>query len=356
MRKYYIDNLRTLVILLLFPFHTFRMYTNFDPFYVQGMSNIFCDISVSFISIWFMNLLFVLAGISTAYSLEKRSIKEYARERFMKLFIPFIFGVILTVPIQTYYAEKFHNGYSGSFFYQYIMFFTKETDLSGYYGGFTPGHLWFLLFLFIISLMSLPVIKYIKKHGRKPMKKSPSVLRLVPLFILVNIFSVIEIGESLGQYMAYFLIGFLILEREEILKELEDKKWILLFSAFILCIVSITISYFIEWGEPFSITAVTLSAVRQLASWITILSLLGVGRSYFNFSNKCTEYLSKSSFAIYLPHQTLLVMIGYYVIPAVHNVALQILIIMILGFISSILVSELLKKTRITRFMFGVKK
>lgn len=56
MRKYYIDNLRTLVILLLFPFHTFRMYTSFDPFYVQGMPNIFCDISVSFISIWFLFL------------------------------------------------------------------------------------------------------------------------------------------------------------------------------------------------------------------------------------------------------------------------------------------------------------
>lgn len=251
-------------------------------------------------------MVFVLAGISTAYSLEKRSVKEYARERFIKLFIPFIFGVILTVPIQTYYAEKFHNGYSGSFFYQYIMFFTKETDLSGYYGGFTPGHLWFLLFLFIISLISLPVINHVKKHGRKPMKKSPSVLRLVPLFIL--------------------------------------------------CIMSITLSYFIEWGEPFLITAVTVSAVRHLASWITILSLLGLGRRYFNFSNKCTEYLSKSSFAIYLPHQTLLVMIGYYVIPAVHSVVLQILIIMILGFITSILVCELLKKTRITRFMFGVRK
>ena len=87
MRKYYIDNLRTLVILLLFPFHTFRMYTNADPFYVQGIPNAFCQISVSFISIWFMNLLFVLAGISTAYSLEKRSIKKYTRERFMKLFI-----------------------------------------------------------------------------------------------------------------------------------------------------------------------------------------------------------------------------------------------------------------------------
>ena len=355
MRKYYIDNLRTLVILVLFPFHTFRMYTNSDPFYVQGIPNVFCQIGVNFISIWFMNLLFVLAGISTFYSLEKRSIKEYTRERFMKLLIPFVFGVILTVPIQTFYAEKFHNGYNGGFFHQFIMFFTKETDLSGYYGGFTPGHLWFLLFLFTISLLSLPVINYVKKNGRKKMKKAPSVLRLVPLFILVNIFSVIDIGESIGQYMTYFLIGFLVLAREEILEELENKKWLLTCSALILCIASVVLNYFIKY-EDFSITALTLIALRHLASWITILSLLGVGRRYFNFSNKWTAYLAKSSFAIYIPHQTLLIMIGYYVIPLVSNVVVQILIIMILGFISSILASELLKKTRVTRFMFGVKK
>jgi peptidoglycan/LPS O-acetylase OafA/YrhL len=332
------------------------MYTNSDPFYVQGIPNVFCQISVNFISIWFMNLLFVLGGISTAYSLEKRSIKEYTKERFMKLFIPFIFGVVLTVPIQTYYAEKFHNGYNGGFFHQYIMFFTKKTDLSGYYGGFTPGHLWFLLFLFIISLLSLPVINYVKKNGRKPMKKAPSVLRLAPLFILVNIFSVIEIGESIGQYMTYFLIGFLVLAREEILKELENKKWILICSALILCVASVTLNYFITWEDTFSITAWTFIALRHLASWITILSLLGVGRRYFNFSNKWTSYLAKSSFAIYIPHQTLLIMIGYYVISSVSNVILQILIIMILGFISSILMAELLNKTRVTRFMFGVKK
>lgn len=356
MRKYYIDNLRTLVILLLFPFHTFRMYTSFEPFYVQGVPNSFCEISVNFISIWFMNLLFVLAGISSAYSLEKRSIKEYTKERFLKLLVPFIFGVILTIPIQTYYAEKFHNQYSGSFFFQYILFFTKESDLTGYYGGFTPAHLWFLIFLFIISLVSLLVINYIKKYNLLQIKKSHSVLRLVPLFIIIDIFSVIKVGENFGQYMTYFLIGSLVLVREEILEELENKRWILLSSAIFLCIVSIIFSYCVQWRDGALTIEVVFSAVRHLASWITILSLLGIGRRYFDFSNKCTQYLSKSSFSIYLFHQTLLVIIGYYAISSVKNTLLQTSIIIIFGFISSILMSELIKNWKITRFMFGLKE
>lgn len=164
MRKSYIDNLRSMVILLLFPFHTFRMFQGNEPFYVEGIPNMFCELFTFLTSIWFMNLLFVLAGMSTAYSLKKRTSLQYAKGRVKKLLIPFVFGVILTIPIQTFYAERFHNGYSGGFFHQYIMFFTKETDLTGYRGGFTPGHLWFLLFLFLISMLSLPIINYIKKN------------------------------------------------------------------------------------------------------------------------------------------------------------------------------------------------
>ena len=39
--------------------------------------------------------------------------------------------------------------------------FTHLTDLSGYDGAFTPGHLWFILFLFLISLAALPVLQAI---------------------------------------------------------------------------------------------------------------------------------------------------------------------------------------------------
>lgn len=95
--------------------------------------------------------------------MEKRSSKEYIKERIKKLLITCISGVLLIVPIMTYFAEKFHNGYDGGYFNQYILFFTKKTDLSGFTGGFTPGHLWFLLCLFVISLIALIVVQ-LKKN------------------------------------------------------------------------------------------------------------------------------------------------------------------------------------------------
>lgn len=40
MRKHYLDNIRTIVILLLFPYHTFMIWNNFGTkFYIWGGNN-----------------------------------------------------------------------------------------------------------------------------------------------------------------------------------------------------------------------------------------------------------------------------------------------------------------------------
>lgn len=87
-----------------------------------------------------MTILFVIAGMSCKYSLLKRTNKQFVVERIEKLIIPFFFGVLALVPIMTYTAEVFFNGYTGTYWQQYELFFTKETDLTGYHGGFTPAH------------------------------------------------------------------------------------------------------------------------------------------------------------------------------------------------------------------------
>lgn len=82
-----------------------------------------------------------VAGISSCYALRKRTPREYVKERVLRLLVPLLAGVALLVPIQTYVAEVFHNGYGGGYLAQYVLFFTKPTDLTGYHGGFTPAHL-----------------------------------------------------------------------------------------------------------------------------------------------------------------------------------------------------------------------
>jgi len=165
MRKHYIDNLRWMCVLLLFPYHVFMIYNTWgENFYVKG-PGVHPVMTFNVVTWpWFMPILFVIAGISTAYAMRRRSVGEYVKERVLKLLVPLAAGILLLIPAQTYFAERFHNGYTGGYFAQYVLFFTKPTDLTGYAGGFTPGHLWFILYLFVISLAAVPVILLNKKY------------------------------------------------------------------------------------------------------------------------------------------------------------------------------------------------
>ena len=207
MRKHYIDNLRWMCVLLLFPYHVFMIYNTWgENFYVKG-PDVHPVMTFNVVTWpWFMPILFVIAGISTAYAMRKRSVGEYVKERVLKLLVPLAAGILLLIPAQTYFAERFHNGYTGGYFAQYVLFFTKPTDLTGYAGGFTPGHLWFILYLFVIAMAAVPVILLNKKYkllDRFDSGKLPLPMTL--LFVILPLAGslVLDIGgKSLGEYFA----------------------------------------------------------------------------------------------------------------------------------------------------------
>lgn len=107
-RKYFIDNLRNITILLLFPVHTFMIWNDFGSrFYIWLGENKILSTLIVLVNPWFMPLLFVLAGVSARYALLKRTEKKFIAERIKKLLIPFLFGLVFFVPFQALYARKF---------------------------------------------------------------------------------------------------------------------------------------------------------------------------------------------------------------------------------------------------------
>lgn len=164
-RRYDIDWLRNIGILLLFPFHSARIFDIWGPFYTKS-SELSYGLSwfITLASFWFMPLLFLLAGASSRFALEVRTAAQYTKERFSRLFIPFVFGVLFLVPPQGYFARIGQHGYSQNYWDFLKSYFPDFSDLSGYTGTFTPAHLWFILYLFIISLVALPLLLAIKKR------------------------------------------------------------------------------------------------------------------------------------------------------------------------------------------------
>ena len=86
MRKYYIDNIRWIIILLLVPYHAAMAWNVWgEPNYINFESNKIISGIVVFFSPYVMPLMFLLAGISTKYALQKRTVGQYVLERTKKI-------------------------------------------------------------------------------------------------------------------------------------------------------------------------------------------------------------------------------------------------------------------------------
>jgi peptidoglycan/LPS O-acetylase OafA/YrhL len=353
MRKYFIDNLRSSAILLLFIHHSFWIYNSENTtYYINGTGNLFLSIVVITQIPWFMPLMFVLAGISTAYALRKRTTSEYIIERIQKLLIPLISGIIIVIPSITYFAERFHNNYNGNYFQQYILFFSKDTDFKGVTGGFTPGHLWFLFYLFLISLLTLPLIYLYNKYNKKININKINFLLLLILFILPYVGrSVIRISEKglLEEFM-FYIIGYFILSNDAILEKCK-KYCFLSLGMSIVCMIYIVIEYIYNINIPIFVN----DLIKEYYAYCTIIGFIGLYGRYCNFKNKLTHYFSTISFGIYIFHFTWIVGIAFYLQKFISNIFLQLIIIIPLSLIFTIITTELCRRWFITRKLFGLK-
>jgi len=336
-RNHYIDNLRSFAILAVFLFHVLRVYSMWETFYIHGEELLIPSIFEAVMSFVLMPLLFVLAGISSRYALKKRTAGEYAKERVNKLLVPFIFGILLVVPIQPYLAQRFRGGDAG-----YFDSFTRITDLSGYDGAFSIAHLWFLPFLFVISLVCLPLMVWYKNKGKGTLGEKVPLLCIILMGLLPVIGSMLDLfGKSPTEFLAYFLLGYFFLSNDSLLSKLEKYRHLLL-------------GLFIASG--FVVGFVINGQLYEVPCWISVLAALGYSRKHLNYSGNVSSYLSKSSFGVYLFHQSWIVVAAYFVFMLTDVPLVQIPLILIASVILTYASYEICRRTPVVRWMLGLKK
>jgi hypothetical protein len=300
---------------------------------------------------WWMSGLFTLAGISTVYSLKNKTMKQYVKERFFKLFIPLVSSILLLIPVQTYIADKYFNHYTGSYIEHFSVYFSL-TDWSGYDGHFTPGHVWFILYLFVISMVTLSLMIWYKNKKKKINGNCITIMKIVPMFLIVLIaVPILDIGgKSVGEFAADFLLGYFILSMEEVQNRLEQNciffgiTW-MIFIIMRCAMFQMGISHGLLWDVQ-----------QRFLSWIGILAIIGLGKKFLEFNNKFTQYFTSSVFPIYIFHQSIIVIIGFLVVRNIREPIIQYFIIMGTSFMLTIIMYEIFRRLVITRFLFGIKK
>jgi Acyltransferase family. len=360
-RLYYIDWLRILVVLSLVPYHSALTYTGLGDIYIRTpLHNIsvlpFLIISVPLRS-FFMTLLFFTSGIAAYYSIKYRGRYRFINERVRKILLPFTLGTMVLCPIQAY-SKALYNGFTGNILNFVSEFFSyKIIEYLGY------AHFWFLLYLFLFSLLCLPLFAKWSANETELKKITQYFSRGNNIYIPILFIVITEmllrpfyhgpqtlIGDWANDviYLSVFVFGFVFASDTHIQDRISRLTDI---SKIVLCVlipVYILIEYLITTdGASFSYLNIILDLSKGLYECAAIIFLLSIGKRYLNRKKPVLSYLNKTSFTFYMIHFVPVSMFTYFVIGKEINVYLKYLFVVLMSYLSIFIVYEIFSKLTI---------
>ncbi len=376
-RRYDIDMLRVLSVLLLIYFHTSMIFAAWETWHVRNDElSIVAQWAIMFIHQWHMPLLFLLAGASTYFALHFRTSQQYVGERFKRLFVPFLFGVLVIIPPQVY-IERISTwmstrtspiNFEGTFFQFYPRFF--ECCYSD--GNLTWHHLWFIIYLVVYSLAALPLFIYFRKPaGQSRIASWADTLgRGANIFWLAVPIAVIEVTmrhrfphwqdlihdwTNHAHFMTLFVYGYVLFANGRFQTAITRNKKPALFLG-ILCTSGYFAAIYAARADVGDATLVYVAqmTLRAFSEWGWIVALLGYGRQYLNKRTPFLRYASEIAYPFYILHQTVIVIIGYYMLQWPTGATVKYILISTTALIVTVLLCEAVKQTNITRFLFGM--
>ena len=156
-RRYDIDWMRLLLILVVFFYHCGRAFHLWD-WHVKDAVAPGLVVFLQFSETWMLPTIFVVSAASIWYSLGYQKPGKYIVGKILRLFVPLALGVFLLSPHQVY-LERFTHGQFGGSFFQWLPHYFEGLYGLGDGGNFAfhGMHLWYLLMLFLYSLLLLPL-------------------------------------------------------------------------------------------------------------------------------------------------------------------------------------------------------
>lgn len=369
-RLYYLDWLRVFAVMLLIPYHTGAIFANFDFHIKNNVTSTGLTIIDIFIDNWHMPLFFLLAGASTWFALNKRTQVAYIKERFIRLIVPLVFGIIIIVPPQTFYERIQKSGFSGNYFDFYSHLF------NGFYpkGNLQWCHLWFLFYLFFISVSVLPLILNWKSgRGASFMESFCTYLakghRIFLLFIPLAIIqmtlkvaypgpqNIVSDWARILFMIVIFLYGVLFYIFPWFRESLE-RNFGVAFATGVTISTFIIIMHLFNYRLVFGYNVPNLLqlGINSLATLCWLIVLLGFSQRTLNFSNRFLEYASEAVLPIYIIHQTIIIIFGYYIVNTDFSLIVKYILINMVSFVLIVAIYDtIVKRFGLLRFLFGMR-
>jgi hypothetical protein len=371
-RRYDLDWLRVIAVLLLHLFHVGMFFVTWTWHVKNNYTSESLEYLMIFLHQWRMPLLLFISGAGTIYASSRRTSREFLVERRNRLFIPLIFSILVIVPPQIYF-ERIADYNSYLDFYPTVFKFVPYP--MG--GSLSWHHMWFVLYLFIYSIIALPMMNYLKSERSDRFlerletylaKKWAVLSFIIPIAvsqaILLPYFpdethALIDDWAYFTFCFSFFAAGMLTASNQQIwLILLEKRRFHLIVALGSLLLLEFLFS--VDWAliQPYiTIDLMIIWKLTQITvTWAWVITFIGYGRYYLNKGSKLLHYANEGIYPFYILHQTVIITIAFPLTNWETSIAMKYLVIMLLSFMLTVLIYVLLiRPFDPLRFLFGMK-
>jgi peptidoglycan/LPS O-acetylase OafA/YrhL len=401
-RRYHeLDWLRALIILALVPAHAVGFYTaTTSKYYSTQYSSPIGLSPMMTIGSWGIGLLFLVAGAAATFAIARRSPRQYIVERFVRLLIPFLFASLTLIPLQVYLVVRAFPsvlsqiappaGWNPQFidsplnFYVWFVgaYFSFLTHYSPQFEFIFWSHLWFIPRLFIIALLTLPLLLHLRTaRGERYIAWLADLceryrgfvfLLAVPLFLVDAIlgwqwqgWQVVGAPDSanvLSQFLFFTIVyvyGFVLYSDARLRKAVRRDGRLGVLAVAILAFGATQVFGIGSQAlaHDYSAGGILGAALRTAAAWLSIVAAVGLSMRLLDFTSQLGRYLTEASYPFYVLHLAVLYLVGLPLLTTGAPAIITFTIMVIATFAITFAVYELLiRRIYPLRVLFGLSK
>lgn len=362
-RKFYLDWLRVLGILLVYVYHSSRFYNVEDWNVKNNIWYPLVEVWNGFSTSFMMPLMFVISGASLFYALGKSGFGNLLKDKVLRLLVPLLVGALTHLSLQSYLWDKTHGLFSGSYFQYLPHYYPYSINWAG-------GHLWYLWYLFLFSVILYPLFRWLRGRWQNFLSKlggglsRTGVLYMLTFPFLV-LYSLIDANSPLMasnggypyiMYLWFVVLGFLITSDQRIQEKIRQLRWVSLIVGLVLSAGFAVLYNLTADKETISPNLVIAVTMRVFGGWLAVLGFLGMGMQCLTAQTPRLAYANEAVLPFYIFHQTVLLVIGYFVLQWGLPEVIEWAIIVAVSFAIIMALYEFtVRRFNLMRFLFGMK-
>lgn len=330
-RRHDIDFIRVVVFGLLMIYHTSLIFgTRGWLVHADIPSRAFDVISLASHP-WRISLLFFIAGITTAALSQRCSPSEIRNQRSRQLIPPLLFGIFVLVPPQIYIVATSDLGLDMGyldFWGLYMRFGAISDPAGGSISVVSMQHLWFLAYLWLYTavltvLMANCVggLDWLSQRLRSWLSGYGLFVWPILCLAALRLFLYPLFGETMNAisdwyshvvYFSFFTFGFLMAYDDSFWTLLVERRYHAAAGAG-LSLIAILLLFIFYPPEARGMALMVLHRIiRSALQWFAVVAILGFCRVLITRPNRVISYLNRAMLSYYVLHQTVLLMVAYW--------------------------------------------